>query len=477
MKKIIIALFMMTSIFAQTKYPEVNKEIEKGNFSIAVSKINEILSQKDLDETERYNLNFEKERLDRIKIDFRKKKDDIVKYLKKYYPDLNDEMMDKWEKSKELEVKIIDGEKRYFNNSGPNLFRICEKEKKQKLKVDGTSVDKLDEFLAIHVPAIVNKTKEGSRLSNPVKLKLKYKLAVEKNAVPDGEIIRCWLPYPQETHSRQTDVKLISIHPEKYILAPKEQLQRTIYVEKAAEKDKPTVFEMELGYTAYAEWFNIDENNLKEYDTNSELYKEFTKEVAPHIVFSDNIKSLSDKIIQGEKNPYKKVKKIFEWINNNIPWASALEYSTLQNIPEYCIENKHGDCGIKSLLFITLARYNGIPAKWQSGWMLHPVEVNLHDWSEIYFEGLGWVPVDQSFGIQESKENSVKYFYSNGIDSYRLIVNDGYSKPLYPAKIYPRSETVDFQRGEVEWKGGNLYFNKWNYNMDVEYLNENENEK
>lgn len=31
--------------------------------------------------------------------------------------------------------------------------------------------------------------------------------------------------------------------------------------------------------------------------------------------------------------------------------------------------------------------------------MMHPKAWNLHDWAEIYFEGIGWVPVDQSFGI------------------------------------------------------------------------------
>ena len=65
---------------------------------------------------------------------------------------------------------------------------------------------------------------------------------------------------------------------------------------------------------------------------------------------------------------------------------------------------------------------------------------------------------------------SQKYFYLGGIDAFRLIVNDDYSKPLFPAKIYPRSETVDFQRGEVEWRCGNLYFDNWNYSMEVEYL-------
>ena len=130
----------------------------------------------------------------------------------------------------------------------------------------------------------------------------------------------------------------------------------------------------------------------------------------------------------------------------------------------------HGDCGIKTLAFITLARYNGIPARWESGLMLHPGSWNLHDWGEAYFEGVGWVPIDQSFGLTDSDDEDVKWFFFGGNDAYHFIVNSDYGQPLYPAKIYPRSETVDFQRGEVEWKGGNLYFDKWDYNIDVEYL-------
>ena len=49
-------------------------------------------------------------------------------------------------------------------------------------------------------------------------------------------------------------------------------------------------------------------------------------------------------------------------------------------------------------------------------------------------------------------------------------MNDDYSQALYPAKIHFRSETIDFQRGEVEWEGGNLYFDQWDYQFDVEVI-------
>ena len=78
--------------------------------------------------------------------------------------------------------------------------------------------------------------------------------------------------------------------------------------------------------------------------------------------------------------------------------------------------------------------------------------------------------MDQSFGLVQSEEKEVHWFFLGGIDAYHFIVNSDYSQPLYPAKIFPRSETVDFQRGEVEWRGGNLYFDKWDYHMEVKYL-------
>jgi transglutaminase-like putative cysteine protease len=124
---------------------------------------------------------------------------------------------------------------------------------------------------------------------------------------------------------------------------------------------------------------------------------------------------------------------------------------------------------MQTLLFMTMARVQHIPVKWQSGWMMHPLDVNLHDWCEVYYQGTGWVPLDMSFNLQKSNDLREKEFYISGIDAYRLIINDGIGSELVPAKKYARSEPYDFQRGEVEWRGGNLYFDQWDYKMNVEY--------
>lgn len=473
MKTILMVLILMSAVSAQTKYNNVNKEIAAGNFSAASQIINELLLNDNLSEEEKYDLNFQIEKMNRIRKDFRKTREDILRYIRKYYPDAGDEDLARWEKKGSLEYKIIDGDKKYFNRAHTNLFRLDKEAKTKKSEVDGYSKDKLDEFLEEYLPQVLSKSgNEKTIYSMQQDFEITYKLKVDADAVPGGEVIRCWLPYPRENHKRQFNVDLISVNCDNYIVAPENINQRTLYLEKKAENGLPTEFEYTLRYSALNFWNNIIPENIKEYDTNSELYKEYTAERKPHIVFSDQIKELSDKIVGDETNKFIIAKKIYKWINDNIPWAGAREYSTLDNIPEYCITNGHGDCGIKTLTFMTLARYNGIPVKWQSGWMLHPGSKNLHDWAEMYLEGYGWVPVDQSFGLNDSDDEKVKWFFLGGIDAFHLIVNDDYSSDLYPAKIYPRSETVDFQRGEAEWRGGNLYFDKWDYHMDVKYIKE-----
>ncbi|HMN48939.1 MAG TPA: transglutaminase-like domain-containing protein [Ignavibacteriaceae bacterium] len=470
MKTIILTIMLTTILISQTRFNDINQLVNSGDFIKATELIDQKLESENLTYDEKFELQFEKERLDRIRKDFNKTDDDVLKFVYKYYPNANVKDLEKWENDGSLEFKIIDGKKWYFSRAASNLFRINKEAKAQKEKIDGYQKDGLDVFLESYIPKVLDESANAQEsLVKPVTFKLDYKVTVDANAIPDGEIIKCWLPFPREGHLRQTEIKLLSTNTDEYVIADNKNPQRTIYMQKTAQKDQPTIFNIQFEVKNYNEVNFIEPALIKPYDKNSELYKTFTAERPPHIVFTDKIKNLSKEIVGNEKNPYLITKKIFTWISENIPWAGAREYSTIENISDYCITNKHGDCGIKTLLFMTLCRYNGIPVKWQSGWMLHPGEVNLHDWSEVYFEGYGWVPADQSFGIIDSQNEDVRYYFLGSTDPYHLIINDDYSTTLFPSKIFPRSETIDFQRGELEWRGGNIYFDKWDYHMDVEY--------
>lgn len=409
----------------------------------------------------------------RLLTDFTLTRAQVKEYIAKYIPDVTDAQMDQWEASKALECMELDGEKRYFRNAGPNLFRIDSVCRNIKLAKEGEVMGGSEQVNINHLPEVISAVKSGNGACvTPRRMRVTYTLTVDTNAVPAGKVIRCWLPYPRADVARQQDVKFLSASEPQYTFSPAECRHSTLYMEKRAEAGRPTVFSESFEYTSSAEWHNLRPEDVLPYDTTTALYKEYTAEREKHIIFSPRLRALAAKLTEGETNPYLRARRLFRWINDMFPWASAREYSTMENIPEYVLDNGHGDCGMVSLLFITLCRISGIPAHFQSGFMMHPGEWNLHDWAEVYFEGVGWVPVDQSFGVPTFARNDDEtWFFLGGIDAWRMVVNQDYGMPLVPAKQYPRSETVDFQRGEVEWEGGNLYFTQWDYHMDIDYLN------
>lgn len=414
-----------------------------------------------------------KELHQRLLHDFCLSESQVKDYIRKYIPDVTDTQMQKWEQSKALEDTILDGKKLYFINAAPNLFRIdpeCVNIKIKKNGFNALSGYRQDDYE--NIPAIISSVKAtGDSLAIPKRFKITYTITVEPNVVPNGRMVRCWMPYPRTDIPRQKGVRLIAVSETKFILSPPDSIHSTLYMQKRAIKGKPTVFSETFEFTSYGECHLLKPEDIQPYDTTSAIYQNYTAPRSTHIIFTPHIRQLAAKLTEGVTNPLQKVNRIYTWINEHFPWASAREYSTIPNIPEYVLENHHGDCGQVSLLFITLCRACGIPAHFQSGFMLHPHERNLHDWAEVYFQGVGWVPVDQSFGIIKylPSISEASYFFVGGIDSYRLIVNNDFSGSLSPSKRYPRSETVDFQRGEVEWNGGNLYFPKWKYHMDVVY--------
>lgn len=450
---------------------QIKSEIELGNFTHASQLIDSVITLPTTTIVVQQELLFTKDSLRRVMLDFNKDIEDVVTWIKDNhgFEPTADQLSD-WEQAKALEYRIIDQQKKYFRNAAPNLFRVSKSAKRLSNQSKLTSDTPTDSLLTEALEEVdMNDTDWEYDLPQKT-MKVFYTLSVKPNVVKSGEIIRAWLPYPRKDIVRQTNVRFISASHPNYIISDDRTAHTSIYMEQQAVIDSPTVFKVEYEFTSQGEWINFE--HIENATANSKFidYNKYTAERKPHIQFTDALKSLTDKVTQNATTTSEKVSAIYQHITNSYPWASALEYSTIENIPEYVIENKKGDCGQVALLLITMLRYKGIPARWQSGWMMHPGEVNLHDWAEYYIDGVGWIPIDVSFGRGGDSDNPVpKYFYISGIDSYRLYVNNDFSGSFYPAKKYPRSETVDFQRGEVETDKENLYFDKWTYKMQVEY--------
>jgi hypothetical protein len=465
---VLLLLVFQTVGLRAASVAEITQLVGAGHWQQAQREITEELAQPGLSFQARQDLLFQSDRMTRMRLDFDKTRPQVFEEARAIVPAITDRQFADWEGAGAVEFMDVDGTRWYFHKAAANLFRINPEAKALKAKLHPEAASESLYRLADIRNAIANYDKTGERFNSPRTWRVTYSLSVKPGVVPAGEIIRAWLPFPH-AGNRQSNIRLVSAEPPRFLLPDTNAALAAVYLEKPAAASGPTEFKIVFEYTSDAFYQPIDPARVQPADANDPALAPFLGEQPPQIVFSDEIKNLSREIVGNETNSYLKARKIFAWVCQHIPWTTAREYSTIECLPQYALACRHGDCGIKTMTFMTLCRLNGIPARWESGWTPDPVK-DMHDWCEIYLAPYGWKPADVTYGLADSDGDREQWFYLGGIDAGRLVVNTDYAQPLYPAKMFFRSEIVDFQRGEVEWRGGNLYFNQWNYNFNVEEI-------
>jgi transglutaminase-like putative cysteine protease len=442
------------------------ESVDAGRFAEAEATIASRLKAPSVPADERSALEFERERMRRILLDFTLTQAEVKAKVREGIPDLTDKEFAAWDQAGLFEKRVIDGRTRYFQRSPSNLFRLSPaavaRHKGPLGPFDGPMETPND-----HHRAVVTAAREQQQRSVlPRRVRVTQSISVQADAVPAGETVSAWIPYPRAIKGQQEDIRYIESTPAGHRIAPESALQRTVYFAQPAEAGKRTEFSVTYELTIYAQHTAIDANKVVAAKLTPELM-EHVRERPPHIVFTDAIRKFSREAVGSENNPYRIAEKLFAAVDR-IPWAGALEYSTITNISDYALHAGHADCGQQTLLLMTLLRLNGIPARWQSGMVFSDGDYdNLHDWGMLYLEPYGWVPMDVTTGRMRAGDAAIENFYLGSLDAYRIAFNDDYSQPLFPEKKHFRSETVDSQRGEVEWRGGNLYFDRWKYRFEA----------
>ena len=133
-------------------------------------------------------------------------------------------------------------------------------------------------------------------------------------------------------------------------------------------------------------------------------------------------------------------------------------YLQLDCIADQCAKTLRGDCGVFALLFITLCRISGIPARWQSGLAVRPDSVGPHDWAMFYLAPHGWLWADCSFGssARRNGETERRRHYFGSLDPWRMVANSAFQASLTPPVQDWRQDPYDNQVGEVMVGGRGL---------------------
>lgn len=401
---------------------------------------------------------WEAERQIRIRKDYNVTRDQLQKNLAERIKDFKPEELDRWEAEGRLDYRVFDGQKRYLYCSASNLF-FRYADIRVRWAKPSNNRRKLELVRSI-------RRRAGSDVYfDPVTYRVTMTVKVKEDAVPKGELVRCWMPYPRE-YEAQRDVRFVSSTPPVKAIDRPDAPMRSVYFEADARE-----FAVTYEYTRYHTLFRLDPSKVREAPFQ-------LGEQPPHVVFTPRLRKLVADIVGDERNPMLRARRLYDWCVINIQYSYAHEYSTIPNISEFCLEKRYGDCGQIALLFITMCRIAGVPARWQTSWMGLPDDPGIHDWTEIYLEPYGWVPVDPYEGqamlhaddLTEDEKQEVRDFYFGGLDASRMAANSDHGAPLYPPKKTWRSDTVDFQRGELEWGNTNIYYDQFDYDLKAEVV-------
>ncbi len=260
----------------------------------------------------------------------------------------------------------------------------------------------------------------------------------------DGETVKVHLPIPCECENVK-NFRILDSSPSLKIVAPPDALQRTVYFE-----DKFTggeTFYVEYEFENHMRYVDPDPSEV--YDAQPSFY---LNEQPPHIMFTPYIKDLTREVVGEETNPLLKARKIYDYITSHVMYSYMRSYLAITNLVEYTATGLKGDCGLQALLFITMCRCAGVPARWQSGLYSAPGDIGCHDWAQFYVAPYGWLFADCSLGGSAYRlgNEERRDFYFGNVEPFRVIANSDFQQEFIPPKKFLRNDPYDNQTGEAE---------------------------
>lgn len=425
---------------------DIRRLIMAGELAEADEAIRVRLADENLPSMLRDRLKCERERLRRLPTQYPWNREQALEKLRELIPGVTEEEFTGLERAGKVDSILLEGEKRYFVRFHKSLYKTH-----ALAGHPGQEPQPHSEWLDPMIAALKEK---GS-------LTCRWTIAASvygpKETFVPGRY-RCWLPVPAVT-AQQSDVVIEDGVPD--YVSPETAVGRTACWEQELTEWKP--FSLRYSYTSrirYADPLHAPAPEEPLYPAAPPVTEEDLSEQLPYIRFTPYLRALAAELAGDETDPVKKARRFYDFITTRVTYSYVRDYFQIDDLGEYCAVNLRGDCGLQALLFITLCRISGIPARWQSGMSVSEEYTGSHDWAQFWAGGWGWLFCDPSFGggARRNGNEERREFYFGNIDPARMAANSAFMAPLEPAPASFRVDPYDNQSGEIEREGAELPF-------------------
>lgn len=368
---------------------------------------------------------------------------EALRRLRECFGAFDEEELERLRDEDAVEWAYINGQVRYKNNFLGNLI-------KTRSEYEGRVLDEGRVRYKRENAAMLNEIVARMKRDGSLSARFHMRSTMEIRPVPgrEGQIVTAHLPLPIE-YAQVKNFKLLSLSHSDAVVAPPDYPQRTVCFR--AVPDKP--FSVEYTYETHMRYVNPSPDRVLDQQPTF-----FTEEYPPHISFTPYLRMLTKEIVGNETNPLVKARKIYDFITTKVMYCYMRAYMTMPNIPEYAATSLKGDCGVQALLFITLCRIAGVPARWQAGLEVSPLDVGCHDWAQFYVAPYGWLFADPSFGGAAWRMGHLERwnFYFGNLDPYRMPASSEFQHDFYVPFRHLRHDPYDNQDGEAEYADGTV---------------------
>ena len=425
-----------------------------GDFQGAIALIDRRLGEEHTPDALRSCLIVQREIISRMEADYPYTREEALAIIREHIPDFEEAELKERIDNGRIRWIYVNGEMRIFNR----FFQSMVKADPPFAARAGVTLPGVESTVNKNVKGLIDRTiekmMEKGSMTNRIRIRAKMK--VKDEVFEKGMFVRAHLPIPANCE-QQSQIRIEKVYPENAQIAPADAPQRTVCWEENMEENHE--FMVEYSYLHKAVY-----RDTKQMGPSDEIQPDFyTKEEAPHIVFTPYIKELVKNLTEGVTDPLEKARIFYDFITLNMKYTFMPAYFGLENIAETCARSYTGDCGVFALLFITLCRCAGIPACWQSGLSAEPDFCGGHDWARFYVAPHGWLFADTSYGtgaVRLEKEERRQFYFGN-LDPFRMVANREFMAPFTVDKDHWRADPYDNQVGEIETADRGLLYEEY----------------
>lgn len=436
-----------------------------GDLAGAIRLIDRRLSQELLPEEMRFCLTAQREMISRMPDNYPYTKEAALALVREHIPDFTEEEFEKRVDAGRIGWIYLNGERRFFDRF---FSSMCKSEpafaKRAGIALPGVESAQKGSAGEARLDRSARVMKEKGEISN--RIRIRAGLRIKDEVFKPGMFVRAHLPIPAKCE-QQSEIVLKKIFPEGGKVSPEDALQRTVCWEVELLENQE--FYVEYSYVHTAKYHDVKQM-LEEGNAKGCVQPDFfTKEEAPHIVFTPYIRKLAEILTEGVQDPLEKAGRFYDYITCNMKYSFMPAYFILENIADNCAKNLTGDCGVFALLFLTLCRCAGIPACWQSGLTAESDFCGAHDWVRFYVEPYGWLYADPSYGtgaVRLGNEERRRFYFGN-LDAYRMVANNAFQAPFTIEKEHWRADPYDNQVGEMETGDRGLRYSEYERSKEV----------